>query len=303
MKLKKAAVLMLLGVLIFSAFGCAGNQEVSSPKGKIQVCTSIYPIYYFTSRIAGNETEVKEIMPVASDPHSWEPSPKDMAEIQKARVFIYAGAGLEPWAQDVAETLGENGTKVLEISKALFIGNNSHEDPHFWLDPLLAQKAAEAIKDLLVDADPNNKNTYENNYQKLASDLEALHGEYKQALSQCSKKEFVVTHSAFGYLAERYGLKQISIMGVSPESEPSPARLAELADQLKDKNIKYIFTEPFISPKAAEILGEETGAELLVLNPIGSLTKEQQREGKDYMVLMRENLEQLKVALECREKK
>jgi len=303
LKLQKAAVLMLLGIFLFSAFGCTDNQEVSSPKGKIQVYTSIYPIYYLTSRVAGNAAEVKELLPAASDPHSWEPSPKDITELQEAQVFIYTGAGLEPWAQDVADSLEGSGTKVLEILSTLYKGNSSQKDPHFWLDPLLAQKAAEAVKDLLVDADPNNRSAYENNYQKLASELEALHGEYTKALSQCSIKEFVVTHSAFGYLAERYGLKQISIMGISPESEPSPARLAELAEQLKDKNIKYIFTEPFISPKAAEILGEETGAKLLVLNPIGSLTKEQQKEGKDYMILMRENLEQLKVALECKGKK
>jgi len=294
---------MLLGIFIFSAFGCADSQEASSQEETIQVYTSIYPLYYLTSRIAGNAAEVKELMPPASDPHSWEPSPKDIAELQETQVFIYTGAGLEPWARDTANSLQENGVKTLEIAGTLFKGSSNQRDPHFWLDPLLAKKAAEAIKDLLVKADPNSRTVYENNYRELAAELDALHEEYIKALSQCSRKEFVVTHSAFGYLAERYGLKQISIMGISPESEPSPARLAELAKQLKDKNIKYIFTEPFISPKAAEILGEETGAKLLVLYPIGSLTEEQIKEGKDYMDLMRENLKNLKVALECREKK
>jgi len=313
---KKWAVIPILLVLITGLIvsGCGGSPNGDGYRGgKPKVYTSIYPVYYLTSRIAGDTADVVEIVPPATDPHNWEPTPKQVAQLQSARIFIYNGAGLEAWAEKVASSLKETGVKVLELAAELdaepLEGNKEHfqqnTDPHFWLDPVLAKQMALVIKNALVETDPENKAAYEENYLLLAKELEQLHRDYASTLSKCKKREFVVTHQAFGYLAKRYDLTQVPIMGISPECEPSPARLGELAQLLKEKNINYIFTEPLISPRVAKSLAEETGAEVLVLNPIGGLTEEQVKAGKDYLFLMRDNLEQLKVALEwnAKEKK
>jgi zinc transport system substrate-binding protein len=172
-------------------------------------------------------------------------------------------------------------------------------DPHVWLDPVRAQAQVEAIRAGLAKIDPPNAAVYAANAQAYRAKLTALDAAFASGLKQCARREFVTTHSAFSYPARRYGLTQIPIQGVDREAEPSPADLAALVKQVKDRKIQYVFFETLVSPKLAETLAREVGAKTLVLNPIEGLTKEEQAAGKAYIALMEENLRNLRTALEC----
>jgi len=299
---KRAPVFLLLFLILLTCSACSSEPDARSR----QVYTSVYPVYYLTDRIGAGVIDVELMMPPSADPHNWEPSPKQIAKLENCTLFIYNGAGLEPWASKIGETAKAGDIAVFEVASALrgelLTGaedsHDSDHDPHFWLDPVLAKDMASGIRDALVKADPDNENLYNQNFSRLEKDLEDLHNQYESVLARCKKKEFVVTHQAFGYLAKRYGLEQIPIMGISAESEPTPARLAELARMLEDLKINYVFAEPFTGSKVAQALASETGAKVLELNPIGGLTEEEMEAGADYLSLMQENLEQLKVALE-----
>lgn len=315
--MKKTAFFLLFIIMVCALSACS-SQQSRNTKGKI--FTSVYPVFYLTSRVAENGLEVKTMMPPSADPHNWEPSPKQIAELEGCKLFIFNGAGLEPWTEKVSVMIAEKSIPYLDLSSAigtqLLTGSEPHShnveqnnkqtepeekqvyDPHFWLDPMIAQEMAASIKNALVQADPGNSDLYDENYSRLIQDLIKLDEDYSTALGRCKKKEFVVTHQAFGYLAKRYHLRQIPIMGVSAESEPTPSRLAKLTKILEDLDIAYVFTEPFSGSQTAQILASETGVRVLELNPIGGLTKEEQESGADYLSLMYSNLEQLKVALE-----
>ena len=170
-------------------------------------------------------------------------------------------------------------------------------DPHVWLDPTLLKKQAEAIKDALAAKDSAHAAAYEENFQKLAADLDQLDREFQEMVGQAAKKEFMVSHSAFSYLANRYGLEQIAISGIDPSDEPSPAEMKELVERVKEHAISYVLLEPMVSSDVAEVIAREAGVKTATLNPLEGLTEEDVQTGKDYLAIMRENLEALRLAL------
>ncbi len=170
------------------------------------------------------------------------------------------------------------------------------KDPHFWLDPARMAVVTTKLGDAFAKADPSNADTYQANAKKLAEELTALEDEYKQGLATCKRDTIVVSHSAYGYLTEDFHIHQVGMAGVDPEAEPAPATLAAVKKVMADKNITTIFTEHLINPKAAEQFAQETGAKTAVLDPI----ENQNDEAKDYQVVMRDNLEALRTALECK---
>ena len=171
-------------------------------------------------------------------------------------------------------------------------------DPHVWLDPMFAKKEMENIKDALVKADPENQAYYEANYETYAQKFDELDQTYKETLSPLPGKSVVVAHEAFGYLCSAYGLTQMGIEGLTPDSEPDPARMALVIDFVKENQVKTIFFEELVSPKVAETIAKETGAGTEVLNPLEGLTDEQLKNGDDYFSVMEKNLDVLKKALE-----
>jgi len=184
---------------------------------------------------------------------------------------------------------------VVDIYKSI---RAKGEDPHIWLDPALVKTQLKVIKDTLIKIDPKNRPYYEKNYKNYLGKIEELDREIKNTLARCKKKVFVTSHNAFSRFAERYGLIQIPMTGITPESEPNPRDLAEIIKVIKKYDIKYIFTEPLISPKLAQSISRETGTKILVLDPIEGLSESDIKAGKDYISKMKENLENLKVALE-----
>lgn len=303
----------------------AGCGEAPAPGGKLEVVASFYPLYEFTRQVAGERAVVSALVPPGVEPHDWEPSPQELRRLTKARIVVYNGGGLEPWIDRFLAQAGSTpplavraadglpliavdlpahgdgrGTTKGETTKTSEPAKATPTDPHVWLDPVLAQSMVESIRAALAKADPDGAQRYADNARAFAGRLSLLHRAFEAGLRECARRDVVVSHAAFGYLARRYGLSVISVMGVAPESEPSPAQLAAIVRFARQRKVKYIFFETLVSPRLAETLAREVGAQTLVFNPIEGLTREEAAAGKDYVALMEENLKNLRLALECR---
>jgi zinc transport system substrate-binding protein len=277
--------------------------------GKLQVVASFYPIAYFTERIGGDAIEVFNPVPPGAEPHDLELSPRTVERIQGSQVLFYLGGGFQPAIDRALDTLQAQGLRVVDVSEGIAMQPGAHRegespdgalDPHIWLDPRNARVMADNIVNALVDADPENEEAYRANAGALRDDLDELDVEMEQGLGDCARNEIVTSHAAFGYLARRYGLEEVPISGLSPEAEPSPARLSEVIQMVMERGVTHIFFETLAEPRVAEVIAAETGAETLVLNPIEGLTEEQAASGADYFTLMRENLSNLRTALDCK---
>jgi zinc transport system substrate-binding protein len=311
------AVMLISTLLALSACGGeappSGTPEASGRA--LSVVAGFYPIAYFAQLIGGERVDVYNPVPPGAEPHDLELTPRSIERIQGSRVFLYLGKGFQPAVDRALDTLKGPNLILKDVSEGIeFIsgdeeqGNSSTEagseaepavDPHVWLDPVHAQAIAANIADALTQADPSGAAVYRAGADKLAAELQALDSEFKQSLGNCKRKELITSHAAFAYLAKRYGLEQVSIAGLSPEAEPSPARLQEIINFAREHDAKYIFFETLADPKVSELVARETGAQTLVLNPIEGLTEEQAAQGSDYFSLMRDNLANLKIALDC----
>jgi zinc transport system substrate-binding protein len=310
----KMRTVFLLLVTLLVALGVCPPARADKPL----VVASFYPLYEFAKQIAGEHAEVISLVPVGIEPHDWEPAPQDIIRVQRAKLFVYNGAGLEPWVEKLLRDAKARGTAVVRATErvALLAGDRpGHEhaakpgapkgdthavDPHVWLDPVRAQAQVEAIRAGLAKADPANAANYAANAQAYRTKLAALDTAFATGLKQCARRDFVTTHSAFSYLARRYGLTQIPLQGIEPEAEPNPADLAALVKLAKARKVRYVFFETLVSAKLAETLAREIGAQTLVLNPVEGLTKEEEAAGKGYLSVMDENLQNLRLGLECR---
>lgn len=286
---KTIGLLLALTILVT---GCTPAQP-GEDSGKLSVYITTYPLYDFTSKIAGDRIDATQIIPTGVDAHDFEPSPQLMAELERSDVFIFNGGGLEAWAERVEDSLAAEGVTVVNTGKGIAKNN----DPHIWLSPMRAKQQAEKIYQALIKADPKNADYYTQNYEVLEKKFDDLDSKYKDVLSKATSKDIITTHAAFAYLCEDYGLNQVSISGVSPGSEPSPKRMSEIIEFIKENNIRYVFFEPLTSPKLADSIASETGVETLSLDPVEGLTEEQKASGEDYFSIMEKNLENLEKAL------
>ncbi len=304
-------------IFTLTACGQTNKQEESGKSDTIKVVTTFYPMYDFAKNVVGDAGDVQLLIPAGTEPHDYEPSAKDIAKITDADVFVYNSHELETWVKDVLENVDEKKVAVVEAAGSIDLmagaahdhdheeeeadhdeHDHDHElDPHVWLDPVLAQKEVEAIRDALVKKYPEQKATFEKNAAAYIEKLKALDTEYQEAFKDAKNKTFVTQHAAFGYLAKQYGLTQESIAGISPDQEPSPSRLAELKKYIKEHNVSVIYFETSASSKVAETLARETDVELAVLNPLESITQKEQDQGEDYISVMKANLEALKKSI------
>lgn len=274
-----------------------------SANRKVRVVASLYPLYFFAHEVGGDKITVHDITPAGAEPHDYEPTPQDIVKIDNADVLILNG-GLEAWGDDVRKNLQRTDVRVVVAGEGLFNRVSDGEgktisDPHVWLDPVLAQKEVSVIADAFVAVDPQDTSSYRNNEQSLLGTLRALDEEYRTGLSHCRQSDIVTSHAAFGYLASRYGFHQVSIAGFSPDQEPSPQQIAQVADFARSKNIRYIFFESLVSPRLSETVAGEIGAVTLALNPLEGLSDARIAAGEDYFSVMRTNLANLKTALQC----
>lgn len=289
----------------------AQGGDTKSDSKKLKVMASFYPMYDFSKKVGGDKVVVTDMVPAGTEPHDWEPAATDIKNLENADVFIYNGANMEHWIKKVLGSLDNKNLKVVEASKGLHLLKGGEEeedakikndkeggyDPHVWLSPLNAKAEMKNIEEAFVAADPKNKTYYSANYDKYAKEFDQLDAEYKKELANTKSKDMIVAHEAFGYLCSAYGLKQIGIEGLSPDSEPDPARMNEIIKFAKDHNVKTIFFEDLVSPKVAKTIAKEVGAKVQVLNPLEGLSDKDQKVGEDYFTVMKANLQKLKTAL------
>jgi zinc transport system substrate-binding protein len=271
---------------------------------KVKVVTSFYPLYFLASQIGGDKVEVSNITPAGAEPHEYEPTARDMAGVENSNLLVLNGGGLESWGTSIENNLNNDKNKVVTASEGLmtnFIEEEGQKkiDPHVWLSPILFKQMADKIENGLSEADPRNASYYKSNANSLKEQLSKLDEEFKKGLTSCMTNNIITSHSAFGYLAQSYNLKQVSITGLSTEEEPSSREMIEIVKFAKDNNVKYIFFESLVSPKLSETIAKEVGAKTLVLNPIEGLTEDEIKLGEDYFSVMKENLTNLKIALQC----
>lgn len=304
-KYTTSAVLIILVILIF-VFFLRTQKQIPNQIGKLQVVTSFYPLYFFTSQIGGDKVQVTNITPAGVEPHDYEPKAQDMAKIENSSLVILNGGGLESWGKNIESTVNSKQTKILTVGDGLIIkqikeNTQTTIDPHIWLSPQLAQVIVNKIEIALEIADPINKDYYLSNASNLIEKLNNLDIAYRQGLNNCTEKNIITSHTAFGYLAKDYGFNQISIAGLLPDAEPSTKQLVDIVKFAKLNNIKYIFFESLVSPKLSETIANEIGAQTLVLNPIEGLTQSELSQGKDYFTEMQNNLLNLETALQCKQ--
>lgn len=283
----------------------ARNNPVGAPRGdKFRVAASFYPLYYFASQIGGEKADVISITPAAAEPHDYEPAPQDLVRIEDSNMLIVNGGNFEAWGDKIKKDLQGRGVMVVVAGDGLAnidITENGRRimDPHIWLDPVLAKKEVERIENGFITIDPANSAYYGANALALSAKLDGLDREYASGLASCKLKEIVTSHASFGYLAARYHLNQVAISGVSPDAEPASQAMAEIVDLVRREGIKVVFFESLVSPKLSQTIANETGVRTMVLDPLEGITDANMRNGSDYMTVMRENLKNLKIALQC----
>ncbi len=298
--MKKMITGVLLVVLAVCMTGCeaAGGGTGFQGKGKISIVTSIYPVYDFAKHIAGDKAEIVNLVPAGVEPHDFELSTGDMQLLEKADLFFYNGAGMESFVDKTLAALSNRNLVVVEAAVKVDKFEAHHRmDPHTWLSVENAILECQTIMEALIGLDQANAEYYEQNFEEYSRQLRALDEQYKKTISECSGDTIVVAHEAFGYLCDEYGLKQEAVEGLTADSEPDSARLKEIIDFCREHEIKVIFFEELVSPKVAQTIADEVGADTDVLNPVEGLTAEQEAEGLDYIGLMEQNLEALERAL------
>lgn len=322
MKKIVTSLLVLTSLILLSA--CTKNNETNKTTEGIKVVTTFYPMYDFTTKIVGDNGEVDMLISGEVEPHDYEPSAKDIARIQSADVFIYSSKEMETWVSSVLNNIDTKKTKVIEASSGIELLTNedaeAHEhdhneeeyeeehhddseehhhelDPHVWLSPELADKQAMNILTGIQAVDSSKKERYEENYTQFASKIKDLDNEFKKSFENATNKTFVTQHAAFGYLANEYGLEQVSIAGLTPDVEPSPKQLGALQDFVNKEKVEYIYVEQSGSSKYAETIAKATGADILTLSTLETVSTQDIKDGQDYFSIMEKNLEALKKSI------
>jgi zinc transport system substrate-binding protein len=289
------------------AAGCGSGLGAGAEDGKPRVVTSFYPLEFLARQVGGPDVKVENLTKPGTEPHDLELNPRQVAGLAEADLVVYL-KGLQP---AVDEAVAQNHPKAaLDVTTVVPLEDRGSEsqpagsageeghgaDPHIWLDPARFAALVQPVADKLASADADQAAGYRSRAGDLTARLRTLDAEYKTGLSHCQRHDLVTSHSAFGYLAERYGLRQVGISGLSPEAEPSPARLAAVQDIVKAKGVTTVFFETLVSPKTAQTLAHDAGVKAEVLDPLEGVA-DASRE--DYLSVMRTNLTTLRSALGC----
>ncbi|MFF4229904.1 metal ABC transporter substrate-binding protein [Streptomyces sp. NPDC001820] len=315
-----AAGAVALGLMAVSA--CSSSDGAAGGKNgdKLKVVASFYPMQYLAEQIGGDHVSVSTLTKPGVEPHDLELGPRQTAELNEAGYILYL-KGIQPAADKaIAQSEAKNKVDAATLTKLEHHGTegghghggeepgheesghdeHAHEDeagadPHIWLDPVKYSEVAKGVGKSLEKADPDHAADYRKNTDELVKKLNGLNAKYQQGLKNTATKTFITTHSAFGYLAERYGLDQEGIAGLDPESEPSPARIKELQDVAKKDKVSTVFFETLASDKIAKTLAQDAGLKTDVLDPLEGITDKS--KGRDYLEVMDSNLAALQKAL------
>lgn len=317
--MNRIAVILLIAIVAGLSAAC--SQQGDQPKSThLQVVTTLFPLYDFARSIGGDRAEVRLLLPPGTEPHNYEPRPNDMARINRSGLFIFTNRVMEPWAEALIKGIDPAKTGVVDAGKGIDLsdmgeghmhgpstpdihvgGKERHsKDPHIWLDFSLASRMVDNILSGFVARDPKNAAYYAENADRCKHRLSGLDARYRERLSTCRGRTMLVGgHDAFGYLARRYGLSSVAATGVSANAEPTPARMAELVQQLKASGAKAVFAEELVSPRLAEVLAAETGAIVLKISAGHNVSRDDMARGVTFVSLMDENLDLLLQGLGC----
>ncbi|RIL71536.1 ABC transporter substrate-binding protein [Staphylococcus devriesei] len=319
---KKLFLLIFTGIIALSLTACGtkdkeNNSSSVTSKDKLEIKTTVYPLKSFANQIGGKYVDVKSVYPKGMDPHTYDPSQKDMISIGKSDLFIYTGDNLDPVAKKISKSI-DNKDKTLSLESSLntksdLLKGEEHEhghehgeehehhhhgkyDPHVWLDPVLSQKFAKDIKNELVSKDKKHKDYYEKNYKKLNKELKEIDSDMKKAVKGHEDETVYISHDSIGYLADRYNFKQEGIENMSAE-EPTQKDITNIAKDIKKKNIKHVLTEENVSKKITNTVINDTNAKTIDFYNMGSHTKEQDNSKNTYQSFMKKNIESIEKAL------
>jgi len=293
---RKSSIVAFILCLILILSSCANDNATSSKgSGKIEVIVSFNAIAEFAQAIGKDKVDIKTIIPDGTEPHDYTPTAKDLRNLSTARVFVYNGLGMEKWASQALDAVGNRNLISVDASKGstpikntdiALIRSDGQDDPHLWLSLKGAEIEAKNIEDALIKADPSSKAYYEKNYSDFYNSVEQLFNEYQSKLGVIKNKNFVTGHAAFAYLCRDFGLTQNSVEDVFAEGEPSAKKLTELVDYCKKNNIKTIFVEDMVSPKVSEMLASSVDAKTVKI-----FTLESKNGNNDYISTMAYNIQ------------
>jgi zinc transport system substrate-binding protein len=282
------AALPIAALAIGVAAGCGSGPTAGATPNKIDMVAAFYPLQFLAERIGGDRVTVTNLVARGAEPHDVELRPSQVAQVANADLVLYL-RGFQP---AVDEAVAQHaGGRVLDLSS---VGDG--KDPHIWLDPVRFGAAANRVATRLAAVDPDHAQEYATRAADLLTELAALNSMYATGLATCERRDIVTAHEAFGYLATRYGLRQIPVTGLSPDEEATPRGLADAVDEARASGATTVFFEPLVNPKLAQTLAAEVGARAEPLDPVEGI-----RTGStdDYLSVMRRNLATLRTALDC----
>lgn len=296
------AILSPVLSLVLLAPACAGSAGSSQGEdSSISVVTSFYPLAYAAQRVGGDAVTVTNLTPPGVEPHDLELAPEALELVASADVVVYLSGGFQPVVEEAveAEATGVTVDVALRSDASSDASGVTEGDPHIWLDPALYADIVDRLATALVETRAADAEIFRANARELEAQLDELAGAFRLGLAECETRTMITNHAAFGYLAAAYDLDQQAISGSSPESEPDPARIAELVKVARETDATTIFAEDLLSAEVAEILAAEAGLSTALLSPLEGLTEAQIVAGDDYLSVMRRNLETLRDGLDC----
>jgi len=286
--------------------GAGGAYYVLSQTGGVHgpaVLALFYPYQFLASRVAGDRFAVTALVPPGVEPHDWEPTPRDVLTIGTSSAFVYNGY-VEAYLPNLLKDLPPDQPLRVDASAGLPLivggeGGANAVDPHLWLDPVRVETSVATIAASFSRVDPSGAAVFQANAAKLRQDLARIDGLFAAGLQTCARRVFITQHEAFAYLAARYNLTQVAIQGLSPDQEPTPAKVQEILHVINATGSKVVFFEELVNPAVAQTLANEAHVQTMVLSPIEGLTAEERANGATYLSLMEMNLQNLRIALEC----
>jgi len=295
----KATVIIALWLL--SALFC--HQARSEHSQGLRLVTTIFPLTELVRAIVSDEAEVFQLIPTSAEVHTWQLRPGDLKNLAAADILICIGGDFEPWLTKIDGTLDKKKTRIISFYDYLIsidYDGIRPGDPHLWLDFQADSLFVKKILEELEAIQPRNKELCRRRAEELVNQLGSLDREYKELLTHCPQKELIIAgHEAFGYLASRYGLRQIALTGSSPEAQPSPRQLQEIVNLIRAKKVRTIFFESSTPQAYARVIARETGAELCGLSTGVNLTRPELENKTGFIELMKRNLEILRKGLSC----
>jgi zinc transport system substrate-binding protein len=317
--LKRIFAVIFAGMLLSALCTSCENKRADTGKaGKLRVITTLFPLYDFTRSIGGDKVDVVLLLPPGMESHSFEPKPDDIVRINKADLFVYTNRFMEPWASDIIAGLDTGKTMVVDASRGARLlksgRSDTHDhgetdghdhgegmDPHLWLDFANAKIMVDNILAGLVTRDPAHRDFYTANAAGFKAKLTDLDERFRKGLADCDKRIFLHGgHFAFGYLANRYGLRYESAYAVTADAEPSPAKIAALIMKIRSNGLRYVYTEELVEPRVADTIARETGATILKLHGAHNIGRDDLAAGVTFLSLMEQNLKNLRLGLQCR---